>query len=225
MKVLLAEDDKRLGKLIKYMLEQNEIETDWILEGDEIYDHATVTEYDILILDWMMPGETGVDACKRLRENGYDKAVLILTARDAIEDRVTGLDAGADDYLIKPFEFPELLARLRALGRRSAGRIQQSIDKVGPFTFNRTAMILEKEGREVQLSPREFQLFDLLAKNIGLVVPRETLLDRIWGMEGEVSNNNLDSYMKLLRRKLETEFGDNPIKTVRGVGYRLEDEG
>jgi len=86
-------------------------------------------------------------------------------------------------------------------------------------------MILEKEGREVQLSPREFQLFDLLAKNIGLVVPRETLLDRIWGMEGEVSNNNLDSYMKLLRRKLETEFGDNPIKTVRGVGYRLEDEG
>ena len=224
MKVLLAEDDKRLGKLIKYMLEQNEIETEWILEGDEIYDHATCSEYDILILDWMMPGETGVDACKRLRENGYDKAVLILTARDAVEDRVTGLDAGADDYLIKPFEFPELLARLRALGRRSAGRIQQSIDTVGSFTLNRTAMILEKDGHEVQLSPREFQLFDMLAKNIGLVVPRETLLDRIWGMEGEVSNNNLDSYMKLLRRKLESEFGNNPIKTVRGVGYRLEDE-
>jgi len=222
MKILLAEDDKRLGNLIKYMLEQSEIEVDWIDRGDEIYDHAVGNDYDVLVLDWMIPGENGVDACARLRSSGYDKAILMLTARDSVEDRVTGLDSGADDYLVKPFEFAELSARLRALGRRSTQRIQQEIVKVGEFTLNRTAMVLEKDGHSLQLSPREFQLFDLLAKNVGIVVPRDIILDRIWGMDAEVSSNNIDSYMKILRRKLETEFGENFIKTVRGVGYRLE---
>ena len=123
MRVLLAEDDLRLGKLIQYMLEQNDIDVEWVTDGNDIYSYATYAEYDILILDWMMPGETGVEACARLRRNGYDRAILVLTARDAVEDRVTGLDAGADDYLVKPFEFSELLARLRALGRRTTQRI------------------------------------------------------------------------------------------------------
>ena len=119
MRVLLAEDDKRLGKLIQYMLEQNGIQVEWVTNGSDIYEYAMYTDYDILILDWMMPGENGVDACKRLRNDGYQRAILMLTARDSVEDRVKGLDAGADDYLVKPFEFAELLARLRALGRRS----------------------------------------------------------------------------------------------------------
>ena len=127
-----------------------------------------------------MPGESGVDACKRLRENGYEKAILILTARDDVADRVTGLDAGADDYLVKPFEFAELLARLRALGRRSSQKIQQDVVKVGEFTLNRTAKVLKKKDQVIQLSPREFQIFDLLAQNLGIVVPREIILDRIW---------------------------------------------
>ncbi len=222
MRVLLAEDDKRLGKLIKYMLEQNDITVEWITNGSDIYEYANYTEYDILILDWMMPGESGVDACNRLRQDGYERAILMLTARDSVEDRVTGLDAGADDYLVKPFEFAELLARLRALGRRTTQKIQQDVAEVGEFTLNRTAKILKKKDQVIQLSPREFQIFDLLAQNIGIVVPRDIILDRIWGMESDVSSNNIDSYMKILRKKLETGDGQTVIKTVRGVGYRLE---
>lgn len=147
MRVLLAEDDKRLGKLIQYMLEQNEIQVEWVTNGGDIYEYAMYTDYDILVLDWMMPGETGVDACSRLRRDGYEKAILMLTARDSVEDRVKGLDAGADDYLVKPFEFAELLARLRALGRRSTQKIQQDVIEVGEFRLNRTAKVLKKKIR------------------------------------------------------------------------------
>ena len=146
----------------------------------------------------------------------------MLTARDSVEDRVTGLDAGADDYLVKPFEFSELLARLRALGRRSTQKIQHEVDEIGGFRLNRTANILEKNGKMIQLSPREFQLFDLLAQNIGIVVPRDIILDRIWGLEADVSSNNIDSYMKMLRKKLDAASEGEAIKTIRGVGYKLE---
>ena len=222
MRILLAEDDQRLGKLIKYMLEQNHIQVEWVTDGSDIYDYAKFTDYDILVLDWMMPGESGVDACRRLRKDGYERAILMLTARDSVEDRVTGLDAGADDYLVKPFEFVELLARLRALGRRSTQKIQQDVVEVGGFTLNRTAKVLKKADQVIQLSPREFQIFDLLAQNIGIVVPRDIILDRIWGLESDVSSNNIDSYMKILRKKLDLGDGGTVIKTVRGVGYKLE---
>lgn len=222
MRILLAEDDQRLGKLIKYMLEQNHIQVEWVTDGSDIYDYAKFTDYDILVLDWMMPGESGVDACRRLRKDGYERAILMLTARDSVEDRVTGLDAGADDYLVKPFEFVELLARLRALGRRSTQKIQQDVVEVGGFTLNRTAKVLKKADQVIQLSPREFQIFDLLAQNLGIVVPRDIILDRIWGLESDVSSNNVDSYMKILRKKLDTGDGRTIIKTVRGVGYKLE---
>ncbi len=222
MRILLAEDDQRLGKLIKYMLEQNHIQVEWVTDGSDIYDYAKFTDYDILVLDWMMPGESGVDACRRLRKDGYERAILMLTARDSVEDRVTGLDAGADDYLVKPFEFVELLARLRALGRRSTQKIQQDVVEVGGFTLNRTAKVLKKADQVIQLSPREFQIFDLLAQNLGIVVPRDIILDRIWGLESDVSSNNIDSYMRILRKKLDTGDGRTIIKTVRGVGYKLE---
>ena len=131
IKVLLAEDDLKLGKLINYMLMQNRVQVEWIQNGADIFEYAMYSEYDILILDWMMPNVTGIEACRQLRENGYERAILMLTAKDTLEDRVTGLDAGADDYLVKPFEFDELLARLRALSRRSTQKIQQEIVEVG----------------------------------------------------------------------------------------------
>ncbi|MBR1729680.1 MAG: response regulator transcription factor [Selenomonadaceae bacterium] len=222
MRVLLAEDDKRLGNLIQYMLEQNKFSVEWITNGSDIYEYAMFSEYDILILDWMMPGENGIDACRKLRDNGYEKAILMLTAKDTIEDRVTGLDAGADDYLVKPFEFAELLARLRALGRRSTQKIQQDIVDIGDFNLNRTTKILKKNDQVIQLSPREFQIFDLLAQNLGVVVPRDIILDRIWGLERDITSNNIDSYMKILRKKLQEVDGKISIKTIRGIGYRLE---
>ncbi len=221
MKILLAEDDLRLGKLTKYMLEQNKITVEWITDGGDIEEYAEYTEYDVLVLDWMMPNVTGIDACHALRQKGYGRAILLLTARDSVEDRVAGLDAGADDYLVKPFEFAELLARLRALSRRSTQQITHEETAVGDFILNRTAKSLSKHGEVIQLSPREFQIFDLLAQNLGLVVPREVILDRIWGMEADVTDNSIDTYMKILRKKLG-ETGGSLIKTVRGVGYRLE---
>lgn len=222
MRVLLAEDDMKLGKLTQYMLEQNGVSTEWVTAGDAIYDYAMYEEYDVLILDWMLPEMSGVDACRKLRKDGYQRAILLLTARDALEDRVTGLDAGADDYLVKPFEFAELLARLRALGRRSSQKIQQDVVELGEFTLDRTSKVLKKHDNIIQLSPREFQIFDLLVQNIGIVVPREIILDRIWGLESDVSSNNIDSYVKLLRKKLDTAEGNLLISTIRGVGYKLE---
>ena len=222
IRVLLAEDDAKLGKLISYMLMQNRVQVEWIQNGADIFEYAMYSEYDILILDWMMPNVSGVDACRQLREAGYEKAILMLTAKDSIEDRVTGLDAGADDYLIKPFEFDELLARLRALSRRSTQKIQQEIVEVGEFTLNRTTKVLKKKNQVIQLSPCEFQLFDLLAQNLGVVVPREIIMDRIWGSERDITSNNIDSYMKILRKKLNDVDGSITIKTVRGIGYRLE---
>ena len=222
MKVLLAEDDLKPGKLTQYMLEQNGIATEWVTTGDAIYDYAMYEEYDVLVLDWMMPKMSGVDACRQLREAGYQRAILLLTARDAIEDRVTGLDAGADDYLVKPFEFAELMARLRALGRRSSQKIQRDVMELGEFTLDRTSKVLKKNDQIIQLSPREFQIFDLLVQNIGIVVPRDIILDRIWGIESDVSSNNIDSYVKLLRKKLNTADGQISIATIRGVGYKLE---
>ncbi|MGL6016413.1 MAG: response regulator transcription factor [Selenomonadaceae bacterium] len=225
MRVLLAEDDKKLGNLLKYMLEKNEIAAEWVTAGDMAYEYAIYDEYDILVLDWMMPVESGIAVCRRLRENGYQKAILLLTARDAVEDRVSGLDAGADDYLVKPFEFAELLARLRALGRRTNQKIQQEVIHIGEFILNRTAKEVHKDGQVIQLSPREFQIFDLLVQNAGIVVPRDVILDRIWGLESEVSSNNIDSYVKLLRKKIDPGTGEPIIHTIRGVGYKLEAKG
>jgi DNA-binding response OmpR family regulator len=222
MRILLAEDDSRLGKLIEYMLVQNKFNVEWITNGGDIFEYAMYSEYDILILDWMMPNVSGIEACRQLREAGYERAIIMLTARDTVEDRVMGLDAGADDYLVKPFEFDELLARLRALGRRSTQKIQQEIIEIGDFTLNRTTKVLMRKEQIIQLSPREFQIFDLLAQNLGVVVPRDIILDRIWGLERDITSNNIDSYMKILRKKLMDVDGNIAIKTVRGIGYRLE---
>ena len=189
--------------------------------GAGIY-YASYDEYDVVILDWMMPKMSGVEVCKKLRANGYQKAIMLLTARDAVEDRVAGLDAGADDYLVKPFEFDELMARLRALGRRSSQKIQLDVMELGEFSLDRTSKVLRHKDSIIQLSPREFQIFDLLVQNVGIVVPRDIILDRIWGLESEVSSNNIDSYVKLLRKKLEAAEGKFLINTIRGVGYKLE---
>lgn len=222
MHVLLAEDDVKLGRLTKYMLEQNKIQIEWVQRGDEIYDYAMYDDYDVLVLDWMMPGMSGVDACRRLRNDGYQKAILLLTARDSVEDRVAGLDAGADDYLIKPFEFAELLARLRALGRRSNKKLQQDVVAIGDLSIDRTSKVIKKGEQVIQLSPREFQILDLLVHNSGIVVPREIILDRIWGLESDISSNNIDSYVKLIRKKLDQAECQVSINTVRGVGYKLD---
>jgi DNA-binding response OmpR family regulator len=222
MRVLLAEDDAKLGNLIKHMLEKAAIQVDWVLRGDMALEYALHSPYDVIILDWMMPGQTGISVCDRLRKNGYQGAILMLTAKDAIDDRVLGLDTGADDYCVKPFEFAELLARLRALSRRSSAKLKEDVVQVGSIALNRSARSVMRGGIEIQLTSREFQLLDLRIQNQGRIVPREVILDRIWGLEADVSSNNLDAYVRLLRKKISLPDEDVVIQSVRGIGYKLE---
>lgn len=222
MKVLLAEDDVRLGRLVKHMLETEQHQVQWVARGDEALAAATDGGFDVLVLDWMMPELSGVELCRRLRDDGYTRPILMLTARDALDDRIAGLDSGADDYLVKPFEFGELFARLRALSRRGETPLKEDLLEMGNWVLDRNHRVLRREDVEVQLSAREFQLLDLLAQNKGRVLPREMLLDRVWGLGSEVSENTLDAYIRLLRKKLD-QPGDRPmITTVRGVGYKVE---
>ena len=222
MKVLLAEDDVRLGRLVKHMLETEQHQVQWVARGDEALAAATDGGFDVLVLDWMMPELSGVELCRRLRDDGYTRPILMLTARDALDDRMAGLDSGADDYLVKPFEFGELFARLRALSRRGETPLKEDLLEMGNWVLDRNHRVLRREDVEVQLSAREFQLLDLLAQNKGRVLTREMLLDRVWGLGSEVSENTLDAYIRLLRKKLD-QPGDRPmITTVRGVGYKVE---
>lgn len=223
MNLLLAEDDQHLGELVVHMLKKKGgYNVDWVMRGDEAYDYAFASHYDVLILDWMMPGEDGVDVCRRLRKERYAGAILMLTAKDALQDRIQGLDSGADDYLVKPFEIDELLARLRAISRRNFAPIQEEIVMIHHLTLNRTSHAVFQGKEEILLTPREFQLFDLLVQNQGQVLPREIILDRIWGYDADVSVKTIDATVKLLRKKLNIPRQQGWIQSIRGVGYKLE---
>jgi len=222
MRILLAEDDRRLGKLIKYMLEKEKMQVDWVLSGDAAIEYALHSIHDVLILDWMMPGASGLDVSSQLRQADFQGGIIMLTAKDGVSDRVLGLDMGADDYLVKPFEFQELLARIRAVSRRSGFKIRDDLLQVGDLTLNRLTKTAKKGKREIQLTGREFQLLELLAQNSGTVLPRELILDRIWGLEAEVSSNNLDAFVRLLRKKIDFPDEKGLIHNIRGIGYKLE---
>ena len=222
MHILLVEDDQRLGKLIKYMLETEDHQVDWIITGDQAL-QLTVDVYEAIILDWMLPGVEGVELCRHFRAHNYRRPILLLTAKDAVRDRVAGLDAGADDYLVKPFEFSELFARLRALSRRGEAPLLEEIVQVREVVLNRTTHIISRGQQQIQLTTREFELLDLLIRNRDHVLSREMILDRVWGFDSEVSDNNLDAYIRLLRKKIATLGESALIQTVRGIGYKVED--
>lgn len=222
MHILLAEDDERLAHLIEHMLKKERHTVDVVYNGLDAYDYALCSDYDLLLLDWMMPEMTGVDVCLKLRQKAYEKPILMLTAKDAIDDRVEGLDAGADDYLVKPFEFKELFARIRALSRRTQTAIQQDILTIDNLSLNRTTHTVTRDGKDIYLTPREYQLLELLMINAGQVVPRELIYDRIWGFDGEVSNNTIDAFVRLLRKKVDQQHQKKLIHNVRGLGYKLE---
>ncbi|WP_338788506.1 response regulator transcription factor [Metabacillus sp. FJAT-53654] len=223
MNVLLAEDDVKLGELITYMLEKKaNYQVEWVQTGEDAYDYASASHYDVIIMDWMMPNGDGVEICKRLRNDSYGGAILMLTAKDALQDRVVGLDAGADDYLVKPFEIDELLARLRALARRNFSPIREEILTIKGLSINRTSQSLQMEQQVIQLTPREYQLLDLLVQNKGQVLTRDIIFDRIWGNETDVSYKTIDATVKLLRKKLTKFQKGDWLQSIRGVGYKLD---
>jgi two-component system OmpR family response regulator len=228
MRRLVAEDDPRLAAL----LEQSLAEAGWAVDvhhgGRRALDAALEkggSFYDVLLLDGMLPEMDGVSVCRRLREFGVRTPVLMLTARTAVPDRVDGLDAGADDYLVKPFDLDELLARLRALYRRSrADDEEASILQVGDLVLDPGARRTTRRGVEIELSAREFDILELLLRRSGQLVTRLTILDEVWDGETDLRSNVIDVHVATLRAKIDRPFGTETITTLRGAGYRIDDD-
>lgn len=225
MRILLVEDDKELCEAIKVQLEQAGYETDCCGQGQEAFYYAAEYPYDVIILDRMLPQMDGLSVLTGLRRMEVTTPVIITTALNGINDRIDGLDAGADDYLVKPYAPEELLARIRAVTRRP-GRLEQNRTK----TFSNIS--LDPEKREltgpagtVQLSKRESSLMEYLIRNASQVLPRGLILSYIWGPDSEVEEGNLDNYIYFLRRRLKSIGTGAQIKTIHGIGYRLENGG
>jgi two-component system OmpR family response regulator len=223
MRILIVEDQVKMAGLVKRGLQKEGMATDVATDGEEALWRAQATEYDAIILDLMLPGIDGFQVCSRLRDEGVWAPILMLTARDAVRDRVAGLDGGADDYLTKPFSYSELLARLRALVRR--GPVERPAElRVGDLRLDPARRQVWRGEAEIQLSPKEFSLLETFMRRPGEVLSRFQLLEHAWDYEYENRSNVVDSYIRLLRRKVDRPFGVRSIETVRGVGYRLREE-
>lgn len=220
MRVLVVEDEVRMAGLLKRGLEEDGYAVDVAATGPDAIWQATEFTYDIVILDVMLPGADGFEVCRRLREQGRWAPVLMLTARDAVEDRIRGLDAGADDYLTKPFSFGELAARVRALIRRGGGD-RPTVLQVGDLTLDPAARRAWRGEHELALSSKEFALLELFLRHPGEVLTRTTILEHVWDFAYDGVSNIIDQYVSYLRRKVDRPYGAEQIETVRGVGYRL----
>jgi two-component system OmpR family response regulator len=224
MRVLMVEDDVRMAGLVRRGLAEEGHAADVASTGEDGVWLAQAHPYDAIVLDVMLPGLSGFETCKRLRKAGVWSPVLMLTARDGVEDRVAGLDAGADDYLTKPFSFAELLARLRALSRR--GSAERPVElAVGDLRLDPATRRVWRGEIEVALSPKEFALLETFMRRPGQVLTRLQLLEHAWDFAYENRSNVVDVYVRYLREKLDRPFGKRSFETVRGVGYRLREEG
>jgi two-component system, OmpR family, response regulator len=224
VRTLVVEDEARLGELLVRGLREEGHAVDLAVDGSAALSLATIVEYDAIVLDVMLPGIDGFEVCRRLRQRDVWSPVLMLTARDAVDDRVRGLDAGADDYLTKPFSFDELLARLRALRRRSPGERPTTL-AAGDLSLDPASHRVWRGETEIGLSAREFSLLELFMRNPGQTLSRVQLLDGAWDLSFESRSNVVDVYMRYLREKIDRPFGRQAIETVRGVGYRLREDG
>lgn len=216
----MAEDDHRLAAL----LEQSLVEAGWdvavVYDGDDALARGP-EGWDVILLDWMLPSLAGIDVCRALRRHGVSTPVLMLTARSDVHDRVDGLDAGADDYLPKPFDLDELLARLRALRRRRQGTRSAGVT-LGDLSLDPVTRRVTKRGTPVELSAREFDILHLMVSRAGQVVTRLDILQDVWDGETDLRSNVIDVHLAAIRAKIDRPFGTSTITTLRGVGYRLE---
>jgi two-component system, OmpR family, response regulator len=224
MRILVVEDELKMASLLRRGLIEEGHAVDIARTGDDALWMAQSAEYDALVLDLMLPTIDGLEVCRRLRANGVWSPVLMLTARDGVEDRVAGLDAGADDYLPKPFSFAELLARLRALMRRGAGE-RPTVLEVGDLRLDPATHQVWRGDAEVELSGKEFALLETFMRRPGQVLTRDQLLEHAWDYGYENRSNIVDVYVRYLREKVDRPFERESIETVRGVGYRLRQDG
>ena len=225
MRVLIVEDDRKLAKLMASVLEKERYVVDVAHDGDTGLDLALHTPYDLAIIDWMLPGRDGLTLCRAIRTARLPVAILLLTARGQIEDRVLGLDSGADDYLTKPFAFDELLARLRALGRRftTAEAIGDEL-RAGDLVLDLRAHTARRGTHVLDLTATEWRLLEYFVRHAGQLLTRQQLLDAVWANDTEVQSSAVDVYVSYLRRKLHIPQRPDPITTIRGSGYRLTAE-
>jgi DNA-binding response OmpR family regulator len=221
MRILVIEDNRRLSSSLAANLAHEGYSVDAAYDGQEGQDLAELTSYDLIILDILLPEKDGLQVCRDLRRRRIHTPILLLTARDSVDDRVQGLDCGADDYLVKPFAMRELLARLRALLRRQSpytnGRLEMGDLVVDPVTHS-----VEREGRSIDLTPKEFALLEFLLYHPSQVVTRELIEQHIWNYDFESESNVIDVYVRRLRRKIDDPFATKLLTTVRGIGYRLQ---
>jgi two-component system, OmpR family, response regulator len=224
MRVLVVEDEVKMAELVRRGLREHGYVADLATEGQEAFVMAGSAEYDVVVLDVMLPDVDGFEICRRLRADGVRAPVLMLTARDAVEDRVAGLDSGADDYLTKPFSFSELLARLRALARR--GPVERpAVLEVGSLRLDPATRQVWRADSEIDLSAKEFALLELFMRSPGEVLSRLQLLEHAWDWAYENRSNVIDVYVRSLRNKIDRPFAVKTIETVRGAGYRLRKDG
>jgi two-component system OmpR family response regulator len=223
MKILIIEDDKKLAKIIANVLEDEKIHSDITNDGDTGLEAALRGTYDVAIIDWMLPGRDGPSICRAIRSARSTMGLLLLTARAQVEDRVAGLDSGADDYLVKPFSFDELLARIRALSRRASAAAGDAWElRVGNLVMDLKAHSLRRADKVIDLSRTEWELLELLMRHTDQVLTRQKILDYIWSYDTTVKPELVDVYVSYLRKKIEINGFIDPIQTVRGVGYLLE---
>jgi DNA-binding response OmpR family regulator len=219
-RVLVTEDDARMAQLVGQALVEDGYDVDVVASGERAIDAVRTTPYDLVLLDVMLPGLDGFTTCRRMRERGASMAIVMLTARDDVDDRVSGLDAGADDYLSKPFSLAELLARVRAHLRRGVADYGTRV-AFGDLVLDATELEAVRRGARVPLTPRECAILETLMRARGKVVPRHVVFDRAWPSGADLQSNVLDVMMRRLRRKIDVPFDVDTIETVRGVGYRL----
>jgi DNA-binding response OmpR family regulator len=223
MHILVVEDERRLARLLQDALEEDAHVVELAFDGEEALELALSRTYDLIVLDVMLPGRDGLSVTRELRAAKISTPILMLTARDAVDDRAVGLDAGADDYLVKPFAFLELHARIRALGRRTPEVRAPTTLSVHDLTLDLTRHEARRDGRRIELTAKEFSLLEFLMRHPGQVLTRTQILDHVWGYDFISDTNTVDMYIYYLRKKIDRESEHPLIFTVRGVGYRLGD--
>ena len=220
MRVLVVEDERRIADFISRGLSEQGYAVDVAYDGDEALQWADVAEFDVIILDVMLPIRDGIEVCHTLRERGLRTPILMLTARDAVEDRVRGLDSGADDYLVKPFAFAELLARLRALTRREPAALG-TVLQVGDLILDTTTREASRQGMSLELTSKEYALLEYLIRHPNQVLTRTMIAEHVWNYDFDNATNVIDVHIRNLRRKIDDPFLTRLIQTVRGAGYRI----
>ena len=221
MRILLVEDDAKLGFMLHYKLGKERFTVDWAQNAEEAEAFLDIGSYDMYIFDWMMPGKSGLQLCKERRGNNDKTAILMLTSRDKVVHRVEGLMNGADDYLVKPFEYEELIARIHALDRRVQSKGYRALYHLGQLTLNPQSYEVTREGKVIRLTKREYQLLNNFMRHSGKVLSREQILNQVWGIDAEVTLNAIDALVKLLRKKIDDPFTNKLIHNVHGYGYKL----